>query len=368
MGRILASFIMPHPPLAVPEVGRGQEARISETISMMKRAAGEIRGLKPDTVIVISPHAPMCREKDCVHIYEHETLRGNLSNFGAWGIDIGYVNDYEFVASLILEAESAGFRAGGTKRLRGRGRVAGELQKSGRLQESGAPQTSGGPHADGAPQTNGGPQADGIPQTNGGLQADGASQTNGGLHAGCSTQYASATLASDTADRHAVMVPEKGSGKLDHGTIVPLYYVDNAPGGADFKLVVVSIAFMGSKRIYEFGKCIKRAVQGYSAGGAGGFVVIASCDLSHKLKADGPYGFDPEGPRFDKYFIECIKTGDVDRLVNIDEDLLEAAAQCGYYGTVMMLGAMDGLGLAPEVYSYEGTFGVGYPVAKIAVD
>ena len=39
-------------------------------------------------------------------------------------------------------------------------------------------------------------------------------------------------------------------------------------------------------------------------------VFVASGDLSHKLRDDGPYGFAPEGPEFDRQITEAMAEGD----------------------------------------------------------
>ncbi len=48
----------PHPPLIIKEIGRGREKEIAETINNFNRMAREIEEINPDTIIVISPHAP----------------------------------------------------------------------------------------------------------------------------------------------------------------------------------------------------------------------------------------------------------------------------------------------------------------------
>ena len=54
---ILAAYMVPHPPMIVPAVGRGSEEQIRPTIDAYTRVAREIAALAPDTVIVSSPHA-----------------------------------------------------------------------------------------------------------------------------------------------------------------------------------------------------------------------------------------------------------------------------------------------------------------------
>ncbi|MCL2164237.1 MAG: hypothetical protein FWH55_07565 [Oscillospiraceae bacterium] len=299
MGRILASYIMPHPPLAIPEVGGGQEKAISKTIEMMKKTAVEIKGLKPDTIIVISPHAPVFRGRGCIHIFENKRLEGNFSNFRAREVRLAYENDHDLVTGIIMEADKVGIKAGGMDRLNGKNeKNAYSIDPSGK--------------------------------------------------------------------KSAEALSMAGTGELDHGTMVPLYFIDNVY--KDFKLVVISIGYLDCSGFYEFGKCINRAVQlrdAENAAGGGDCVIISSGDLSHRLTREGPYGFDPAGPKFDKYFLECIEKWEVEKLVNIDEGFLDAAAQCGYYGAVMLFGALSGMSVKTEINSYEGPFGVGYAVASI---
>jgi len=56
---ILAAFMVPHPPMIVPQVGRGSEAQIQKTIDAYTKVAEEIAALKPDTILISSPHATM---------------------------------------------------------------------------------------------------------------------------------------------------------------------------------------------------------------------------------------------------------------------------------------------------------------------
>ena len=53
---ILASFALPHPPLIIPNVGKGNEKVVEKTIESYKTIAKEIAKLKPETIIISSPH------------------------------------------------------------------------------------------------------------------------------------------------------------------------------------------------------------------------------------------------------------------------------------------------------------------------
>ena len=56
---IIAGFMVPHPPLIVPAVGRGGEAVIVETTKAYEKVAECIAELEPETIIITSPHATM---------------------------------------------------------------------------------------------------------------------------------------------------------------------------------------------------------------------------------------------------------------------------------------------------------------------
>jgi aromatic ring-opening dioxygenase LigB subunit len=93
--------------------------------------------------------------------------------------------------------------------------------------------------------------------------------------------------------------------------------------------------------------------------------LIASGDLSHCLKEDGPYGFNPDGPEFDEKLIDSLKKKDIKTILSLDEKYPEAA-ECGLRSFAFLLGILEGLKIKydAEMISYEGPFGVGYLVAQ----
>ena len=95
------------------------------------------------------------------------------------------------------------------------------------------------------------------------------------------------------------------------------------------------------------------------------YALIASGDLSHCLKEEGPYGFNPDGPKFDKELTESLKKKDVENILKLDNKYPEAG-ECGLRSFCFLLGILEGSGInyQPEVLSYEGPFGVGYLVAN----
>lgn len=56
---VTAGFMVPHPPLIVPAIGKGEEQAITDTQEAYRRAAEEIAALRPETIVVLSPHTVM---------------------------------------------------------------------------------------------------------------------------------------------------------------------------------------------------------------------------------------------------------------------------------------------------------------------
>ena len=86
---------------------------------------------------------------------------------------------------------------------------------------------------------------------------------------------------------------------LDHGTFVPLYFLREA--GVDCPILRIGLSGFSPLDHYRLGQCIAQAVEGLGRRA----VFIASGDLSHKLRDDGPYGFAREGPEFDRQVTEA---------------------------------------------------------------
>jgi AmmeMemoRadiSam system protein A len=111
MGIIVSAYIMPHPPIVVPEVGKGEESAALKTCDAFRRAAAEIGREKPTTIIVTSPHGPMFQ--DFIHISVTESLKGDLSKFRASSVMLEYENNIGLVNSIVKKANAADIPCGG---------------------------------------------------------------------------------------------------------------------------------------------------------------------------------------------------------------------------------------------------------------
>ena len=258
---IVGAFMVPHPPLIVPEVGRGGERQIAATAAAYTRAAREIAALAPETIIVSSPHATLY--SDYFHISPGAGAQGSFARFQAPQVRFREEYDAGLIGAIERIAAAEAFPAG--------------------------------------------------------------------------------TLGQRT--------PE-----LDHGTMVPLYFIRQCC--SDFKLVRVGLSGLPLEDHYRLGQIIRRAVEetGRRA------VFVASGDLSHKLQHNGPYGFAPEGPQYDARLMDVCARAAFGELFDFDERLRERAAECGHRSFVILAGALDGVGVAAEPFSHEDVTGVGYGI------
>lgn len=263
---LLAAVVVPHPPLLLPEVGRGEERRIEKTAAAYREAMARVAALRPDTVVVTTPHSVLYQ--DYFHISPGKQAQGNMGAFGAPDTVIAADYDKEFADRLSRVAQRENLPAG----------PLGERDRA-----------------------------------------------------------------------------------LDHGAMIPLYFLNQLYTG--YRAVRVGLSGQSPLAHYRLGQCIAETAEATSRR----TVLIASGDLSHKLKAGGPYGFAPEGPAFDRELTEALAAGDFLALLRFSPDFSEAAAECGLRSFQIMAGALDRRAVAHELLSYEGVTGVGYAVAFFGI-
>lgn len=146
---------------------------------------------------------------------------------------------------------------------------------------------------------------------------------------------------------------------LDHGTLVPLYFL--ARNGWRGRVVALGYSFLSNEDHLKFGDCLRSAADRFGNPAA----IIASGDLSHRLKPEAPAGYNAEAHRFDEEVVAAISDNTPRQIVSIDHDLRLTAGECGYRSILVVLGAISKLPAACEVLSYEAPFGVGYLVAQL---
>ena len=260
---VVGGIMVPHPPLILPEVGRGEEACIQKTAKAYEEAAQFVADLAPETIVLSSPHSIMYA--DYLHISPGERAFGDMGQFRAGSVRI----EREYDTAL---AE----------------RIADLARKD---------------------------------------------------------------------DLPAGFLGEKNP-NLDHGTLIPLYFI--LKKYTDFRLVRLGISGISLAEHYRIGQKIQQAAKELGRR----VVYVASGDLSHKLKEDGPYGFAKEGPAYDERIMKDMGSADFGALLRYDPAFLDRAAECGHRSFVLLAGALDGKAVEARCLSHEGVTGVGYGVWK----
>ncbi len=269
MGKIGTCYLMPHPPIIVPEIGQGEEKNAVKTTEAMEEISRDIALEKPEVIIVITPHGPMFGDAMAAGIGREFT--GDFGSFGRSEVSLSFSGHTDLTFEIMEEA-------------------AGE----------------------------------GIP-----------------------------VIAVDRSIREKYRI----SPGLDHGALVPLYFINRRYQG--FAIVYITYGLLSQNELYRFGKCIQRAVEKRKVRAS----LVCSGDLSHRLTKGAPAGYNKKGAEFDEKLVSYLKKMEVDKILEMDPLLVEQAGQCGYRSVLVMLGALDGYDTRARILSYEGPYGVGYCTA-----
>src|SRR5713226_3239302 len=202
---VVFAGIDPHPPIMVPEVGREAIVDVRSSIDAMATLTERVIATGAETVILISPHAPL--EPDAFVAYDGPQLYGDFANFRAPTATV----HAELDDSLLNEIT----------------RIA--------------------------------------------------------------------------AEQNLATIRIKGF-DLDHGTAVPLYFLQRY--GWNGRVVALGYSFLPNEDHVRFGKCVRQAIE--QVGRPVAF--IASGDLSHRLKLEAPAGYNPQAHQFDEQVVDAIRS------------------------------------------------------------
>ena len=261
-----AAYFVCHPPILLPEVGKGEEKKIEQTKKGYEKVAKDIARLKPDTIVIVSPHAPSYYDYLQVSAGKHAS--GSMAMFDAKEVVFEETYDQEFVKACCKQFKKQQLPAG----------LLGNQQPV-----------------------------------------------------------------------------------LDHGTMVPLYFIEQQY--QDFKLVRFSVSGLDQAMHRKVGTIIKEVADHCGKD----IVFVASGDLSHKLKEDGPYGYCLEGEQFDDEVVRCLQADRFEDILAIPTSLCEKSAQCGLPSLWMLSGVLQDETYTCRFHSYERVFGVGYVTATFAI-
>jgi aromatic ring-opening dioxygenase LigB subunit len=90
---------------------------------------------------------------------------------------------------------------------------------------------------------------------------------------------------------------------------------------------------------------------------------IASCDWGHTHKARGPYGYHPAAAEVDALVVAALRDSAPGRLIDLPEELAQAAAIDGLWQTLILAGALERVPMHSQVLCYEAPSYYGMIVA-----
>ncbi|MBX7059071.1 MAG: hypothetical protein K1X75_13475 [Leptospirales bacterium] len=159
------------------------------------------------------------------------------------------------------------------------------------------------------------------------------------------------------AARDSLPVRNLGSSKMDHGALVPLHFLCEA-GWSGPTLILGLRMHAVAEELLELGRTLRRLQEELNQP----LCLIASGDMSHRLKPGAPAGFDPQAEQFDLAVCRALERGDLSGAVHVDAQLRQLAGEDVIDSLTVALGACDAM-QEGRVLSYEGPFGVGYLIA-----
>lgn len=104
---ILSTYIVPHPPMIIEEIGKGSEKQIEKTIESCENIAKDIGKLNPETIIIISPHTKIY--SDFFYIAPNDILKGDFGLFNASNISFEEKNDISLIEEIEKLSEKYNF-------------------------------------------------------------------------------------------------------------------------------------------------------------------------------------------------------------------------------------------------------------------
>ncbi len=248
----------PHPPVIIPEVGKGREQEASRTLEGMDALSVFARKNPPDHILLLSPHAPF-----------------------SGGFTVSLSERYS--------GDFARFTAPGTR-----------------------------------------------------LSFPGAAEKG-------------ERLARSLSEFFPVSVTSRPERTLDHGSLVPLFFLRGEDVSALPSIIVANPIGLSLSEAFDLGRAL------WNSPLEGHWALVASGDLSHRVTPDAPAGYSPFGRTFDRMIVEAFEKNDPGKLLALDEREKEEAGECGLRSALIFLGL--GANRRVRNISYEAPFGVGYATA-----
>lgn len=111
-----AAYVLPHPPVLLEQVGKAMSGQVLRTAEATRRVGEEISSLRPDAVIIMSPHSHMV--PGYLGVMQADRVSGSFAKFGAPEVG-GSFDIHQVLADAVADeirrvAAEAGERVAGS--------------------------------------------------------------------------------------------------------------------------------------------------------------------------------------------------------------------------------------------------------------
>ncbi len=106
MTAICYACVSPHPPIIIPEVGRGREKEVWRTLQALSQVARELETHAPQVAVLMATHGPL--RPDAFALLVSPWAEGDFSQWGAYQVRLRFPVDLEAAQAISEEAARDG--------------------------------------------------------------------------------------------------------------------------------------------------------------------------------------------------------------------------------------------------------------------
>ena len=103
---IVYACISPHPPVIVPEVGRGREREVQRTLDALGQVASMLASHRPELAVLVAVHGPL--HPAAFTLLDADRAEGDFAQWGAPQVQLSFPVDREAVSAVRHEASARG--------------------------------------------------------------------------------------------------------------------------------------------------------------------------------------------------------------------------------------------------------------------
>jgi len=136
---------------------------------------------------------------------------------------------------------------------------------------------------------------------------------------------------------------------MDWGTLVPLWFFLKENRLKSEIVIVTPSREIPLARNFEFGKVLGDLAEMDEKR----IVFVASADQAHAHRKDGPYGFSPMAPVYDRLVVEAVRRNQLKSILDFSPRLVREAKPDSLWQMAMLAGVLERVETKSMFYSYQ---------------